>query len=194
MAAEVSQTLEYRGGLLNVAPILELVTRKPEGENSIDSIYESEKKKSLVTATPLSTAFFLTFIVQDFQDSPDDEEDTRIAITHSLATVYDSADESSFYSAHIPPLEKLAGAKPVSGPKTIKSILKSNSTFKVDTLKGVTINEPSSAPAKVNKNGLTSKNNSASAGKLKNVKTKDDSPSSIVMKEPNDLKLQISKN
>ncbi|GJU60981.1 hypothetical protein Tco_1238747 [Tanacetum coccineum] len=40
-------------------------------------IYESEKKKSLVTATPLSTAFFSTSIVQDFQDSPDDEEDTR---------------------------------------------------------------------------------------------------------------------
>ncbi|GJS15108.1 retrovirus-related pol polyprotein from transposon TNT 1-94 [Tanacetum coccineum] len=46
-------------------------------ENLIDSIYETEKKKSLATATPLSTAFFSTFIVQDFQDSPDDEEDTR---------------------------------------------------------------------------------------------------------------------
>ncbi|GJT96129.1 retrovirus-related pol polyprotein from transposon TNT 1-94 [Tanacetum coccineum] len=46
-------------------------------ENLIDSIYENEKSKSLVSATPLSTAFFSTFIVQDFQDSPDDEEDTR---------------------------------------------------------------------------------------------------------------------
>nr|GEV50907.1 retrovirus-related Pol polyprotein from transposon TNT 1-94 [Tanacetum cinerariifolium] len=46
-------------------------------ENLIDSTYESENKKSLVTATPLSTAFFSTFIVQDFQDSPNDEEDTR---------------------------------------------------------------------------------------------------------------------
>ncbi|GKA25865.1 hypothetical protein Tco_0711974 [Tanacetum coccineum] len=46
-------------------------------ENLIDSIYESEKYKSLVTATPLSTAFFSTFIVQDFQDSLDDEDDTR---------------------------------------------------------------------------------------------------------------------
>ncbi|GJZ16780.1 hypothetical protein Tco_0552903 [Tanacetum coccineum] len=43
-------------------------------DNLIDSIYESEKKKSLVNATPLSTAFFLTSIVQDFQDSPEDEE------------------------------------------------------------------------------------------------------------------------
>ncbi|GKB91399.1 hypothetical protein Tco_0963671 [Tanacetum coccineum] len=46
-------------------------------ENLIDNIYESEKKKSLVSATPLSTTFFSTSIVQDFEDSPDDEEDTR---------------------------------------------------------------------------------------------------------------------
>nr|GEV39798.1 retrovirus-related Pol polyprotein from transposon TNT 1-94 [Tanacetum cinerariifolium] len=46
-------------------------------ENLIDSIYETEKNKSLVAATPLSTAFFSSSIVQDFQDSPDDEEDTR---------------------------------------------------------------------------------------------------------------------
>ncbi|GJY55687.1 hypothetical protein Tco_0454802 [Tanacetum coccineum] len=46
-------------------------------KNLIDSIYEIEKKKSLVTATPLSTAFISTYIVQDFQDSHDDEEDTR---------------------------------------------------------------------------------------------------------------------
>ncbi|GJS17521.1 hypothetical protein Tco_0411993 [Tanacetum coccineum] len=46
-------------------------------ENLIDNIYETEKNKSLVSTTPLSTAFFSTYIVQDFQDSPDDEEDTR---------------------------------------------------------------------------------------------------------------------
>ncbi|GKE10039.1 hypothetical protein Tco_1413590 [Tanacetum coccineum] len=46
-------------------------------ENLIDSIYETKKNKSLVSATPLSTAFISTSIVQEFQDSPDDEEDTR---------------------------------------------------------------------------------------------------------------------
>nr|GEX04069.1 hypothetical protein [Tanacetum cinerariifolium] len=46
-------------------------------ENLIDSIYETEKNKSLVFTTPLSTAFFSTSIIYDFQDSPDDEEDTR---------------------------------------------------------------------------------------------------------------------
>ncbi|GKB27020.1 retrovirus-related pol polyprotein from transposon TNT 1-94 [Tanacetum coccineum] len=137
-AVEVPQTLEYRGGQLNAAHVLEVENftnwkkrfmchiigiepqfeniisngpfipmaagqRKPEGqwtadentnhvkdselaslfgklkyeENLIDSIYETEKSKSLVSATPLSTAFLTTSIVQDFQDSPDDEEDTR---------------------------------------------------------------------------------------------------------------------
>ncbi|GJT14716.1 hypothetical protein Tco_0873422 [Tanacetum coccineum] len=46
-------------------------------ENLIDNIYETEKNKSLVSTTPLLTAFFSTSIVEDFQDSPDDEEDTR---------------------------------------------------------------------------------------------------------------------
>ncbi|GKC00814.1 hypothetical protein Tco_0986950 [Tanacetum coccineum] len=47
------------------------------GENQIDSIYDTEKKKSLTTATPLSTTFISASIVQYFQDSLDDEEDTR---------------------------------------------------------------------------------------------------------------------
>nr|GFA63002.1 hypothetical protein [Tanacetum cinerariifolium] len=93
----------------------------------------------------------------------------------------------------LPPLEKLAGAEPVSGPLTIKSILKSKSTFKAETLKGITINKSSSAPARGNKSSLVSKTNSALAGKLKNVKMEDDPPLDIVMKELNELKLQIRK-
>ncbi|GKA77888.1 hypothetical protein Tco_0784425 [Tanacetum coccineum] len=322
-------------------------------ENLIDSMYETQKEKSLVSAMPLSTAFFSTSIVQDFQDSPDDEEDTRssqeylndlekeyqardllakskrffkkdeeevssddnkmvevkvlmalaedndavskegarngkrvkismrkhvntkilkenqnlrkelkdltaitetwlnssnkdlvfvkslandtkvsipcverpwlseaegftlpnhdtgrilppelqrnindpsVAITNSLATDYDSTDESPVCSTPLPPLKKLDGAEPVSGPKNIKSILKLKSTFKAETLKGVKINEPSSAPAKGNKRSSASKVNSAPADKLKSVKIEDDPPLAIVMKELNDLKLQISKN
>ncbi|GJY18866.1 hypothetical protein Tco_0390357 [Tanacetum coccineum] len=54
-------------------------------ENLIDSIFETKKKRSLVSATPLSTAFFSTSIVQDFQDSPDNEEDTRsLAVQRQL--------------------------------------------------------------------------------------------------------------
>ncbi|GKB73115.1 hypothetical protein Tco_0934527 [Tanacetum coccineum] len=46
-------------------------------EYLIDSIYETKKNKSLVSATPLSTAFFSTSIVQDFQDSPNEEDTGR---------------------------------------------------------------------------------------------------------------------
>ncbi|GJU10544.1 hypothetical protein Tco_1132940 [Tanacetum coccineum] len=46
-------------------------------ENFIDSIYDTKKKKSLTTATPLSIDFISTSIVQDIQDSYDDEEDKR---------------------------------------------------------------------------------------------------------------------
>ncbi|GJW22893.1 hypothetical protein Tco_0033515 [Tanacetum coccineum] len=77
--------------------------------------------------------------------------DPLVAITDSSVTDYDSTDESSVCSTPIPPLEKLVGAEPISGPKTIKSILKSNSTFKAEALKGVIVNEPSSAHAKGNK-------------------------------------------
>nr|GEZ71280.1 reverse transcriptase domain-containing protein [Tanacetum cinerariifolium] len=59
-------------------------------------------------------------------------------------------------------LKMLNGAKPISGPKTIKSILKSKSTFKDETLKGITINEPSLAHARV-KSSSTFKTNSAPA-------------------------------
>nr|GEV06323.1 retrovirus-related Pol polyprotein from transposon TNT 1-94 [Tanacetum cinerariifolium] len=311
-------------------------------ENIIDIIYETEKNKSLVSTTPLLTAFFSTFIVQDFQDSPDDEEDTRsihdspqhklelrptkdfeakynkvkaklaflsssasaskalmvknkglitkayewdeeevssddnemveqipsqkkrilrldqltkdpsssgqkdlvfikfsanetkvsipgverpwlseaegfilpnhdtgrihpaesqrniidpsVSVTDSSATDYDSADESSVCSTPLPPLKKLDGAKHIFGPKTIKLILRSKSTSKAETLKGVIINEPSSALAKDNKSSSALKVNSAPVGKLKSVKIKDDPPLAIVIKELNNLKLQFSKS
>ncbi|GJU89756.1 hypothetical protein Tco_1302179 [Tanacetum coccineum] len=57
-------------------------------ENLIDSIFETKKSKSLVSATPLSTAFFSSSIVQDFQDSHDDEEDTRQEYINDLEEEY----------------------------------------------------------------------------------------------------------
>ncbi|GKA77207.1 retrovirus-related pol polyprotein from transposon TNT 1-94 [Tanacetum coccineum] len=120
--------------------------------------------------------------------------DPSVAFTDSLATDYDSADESSVCSTPLHPLKKLEGAEPISGPKTIKSILKSKSTLKAKTLKGVIINEPSSAPAKGNKSSSASKVHSAPAGKLKSVKIEDNPSLAIVIKEVNCLKLQVSKN
>ncbi|GJV46967.1 retrovirus-related pol polyprotein from transposon TNT 1-94, partial [Tanacetum coccineum] len=113
---------------------------------------------------------------------------------YDTATDYDSADESLVCSTPFPLLEKLAGTKPVFGPKTIKLNLKSNPTFKAETLKGITLKEPSSVPTKDNNKGSSaSKTFSALAGKLKNVKIKDDPPLAIMMKELSELKLQLSK-
>nr|GEU47247.1 hypothetical protein [Tanacetum cinerariifolium] len=260
-------------------------------ENLIDSIYETEKNKSLVSVTPLSTAFISTSIVQDFQDSHDDEEDTRssheylndleeeyqarallvkskrffkkgtqrptkefkakynkikaklallsssasaskdvtvknkgliaeayewdeeevssddndmvdvkvlmalseennpvskegsrnVAIAESSATDYDStadydsSDESSVCSTPLPPLKKLDGAEPISGPNTIKSILRSKSTLKAESLKGVMINKPSSTPTKGNKNSPALAVNSALAASLESCARQDES-------------------
>ncbi|GJZ50960.1 hypothetical protein Tco_0605475 [Tanacetum coccineum] len=126
-------------------------------------------------------------------------DNSEVSITGSnkpkLSEAKDSTLSNHDTGKHpLPPLEKLTGAEAVSGPKTIKSILKSKSTFKAKTLKGIIINEPSSAPARGNKISSASKTNSAPGGKLKNVKMEDDPPLAIVMKELNELKLQISKN
>nr|GEU32238.1 retrovirus-related Pol polyprotein from transposon TNT 1-94 [Tanacetum cinerariifolium] len=85
---------------------------------------------------------------------------------------YDTADESSVCSTPLPPMEKLADVGLIYESKTIKSILKSNSTFKPETLKKVTINKPTLAPAKGNQNVLAFKRNSAPTGKLNISKVK----------------------
>nr|GEV21418.1 hypothetical protein [Tanacetum cinerariifolium] len=77
--------------------------------------------------------------------------DSSVSVTDSSATDYDSADGSSVCSIPLPPLKKLDGAKPISGPKTIKSILRSKSTFKDEALKHVIINEPSQLLLRVTK-------------------------------------------
>ncbi|GJU64441.1 retrovirus-related pol polyprotein from transposon TNT 1-94, partial [Tanacetum coccineum] len=102
--------------------------------------------------------------------------DPSVFVTDSSATDYDSVDESSVCSTLLTPLKKLDGVEPIFGQKTIKSILRSKSTFKAETLNGVIINKPSPAPAKGNKSSSTSKVNSAPAGKLKSVKIEVDHP------------------
>ncbi|GKF74095.1 hypothetical protein Tco_0220427, partial [Tanacetum coccineum] len=104
---------------------------------------------------------------QDTNEVPSNESQGNttnplVIFSDSSATDYDSADESSVYSTPLLPLKKLDGAEPISGPKTIKSILMSKSTFKVKTLKGITIKEPSSALAR-GKSSSASKTNSVHA-------------------------------
>ncbi|GJZ10911.1 retrovirus-related pol polyprotein from transposon TNT 1-94 [Tanacetum coccineum] len=96
-------------------------------------------------------------------------DNSEVSITGSNKPKLSEAEDSTM-SNHdtgkhpLPPLEKLTGAEHVSGPKTIKSILKSKSTFKAETLKGITINKPFPAPARGNKCSSASKTNSAPAG------------------------------
>ncbi|GKD76344.1 hypothetical protein Tco_1338965, partial [Tanacetum coccineum] len=119
--------------------------------------------------------------------------DPSVVVSDSSATNYDPANESLVCSTPLPPLKKLDGVEHVSRPKIIKSTLKSNFTFKAETLKGIIINELSSAPSRGKKSSSASKTNSAPTGKLKNVKIEDVPLLPIAMKELNELKLQISK-
>nr|GEV18958.1 retrovirus-related Pol polyprotein from transposon TNT 1-94 [Tanacetum cinerariifolium] len=99
-------------------------------------------------------------------ESPRNTTDSSVAVTDSSTTNYNSADEILVCSIPLPPLKKLDGAKPISGPKALKSILRSKSTFKAEALKDVTINELSSAPAKGNKSSSASKVHLAPADHL----------------------------
>ncbi|GJU13724.1 retrovirus-related pol polyprotein from transposon TNT 1-94, partial [Tanacetum coccineum] len=264
---EVPQTLEYRGGQLNTAPVLEDFQDSPDDEEDTRSSHEYlndlkeeyqarallakskrlikdfeakynkvKAKLTLLSSSASAPSLSLgknkgliaeTYDCDEEEVSSEDNEVTEVkalmAITdeesfywsrylfnsnkpkfsgaedftlsnHDTVTDYDLADESLVCSTPLPPLEKLPGAVLVSGPKTIKLVLKSKSTFKAETLKGITINEPSSAPARGNKSSSASKTNSAPASKLKNVKIEDDPPLAIVMKELNELKLQFNKN
>ncbi|GJW02394.1 putative ribonuclease H-like domain-containing protein [Tanacetum coccineum] len=96
-------------------------------------------------------------------ESQRNTNDPSVVIFDSSAADYDLANEYLVYNTPLLSLKKLDGAETISGPKTIKSILKLKSTFKAETLKGITINEPSSAPAR-GKSFSASKTNSALAG------------------------------
>ncbi|GJU51335.1 hypothetical protein Tco_1220890 [Tanacetum coccineum] len=74
---KVAKHQRYLAGHVKDSELASLFGKLKYEENLIDSIYETEKNKSLISATPLSTAFFYTSIVQEFQNNPDDEEDTR---------------------------------------------------------------------------------------------------------------------
>nr|GEX27602.1 ribonuclease H-like domain-containing protein [Tanacetum cinerariifolium] len=134
-AVEVPQTLEYKGGQLNAAPILEVFAESYDWDGEEVSYDDNEVAKGKALKTLAN------------------EESVSVSKESSI----------NVCSTPLHPLEKLTGAVPVSIIKTIKSILKLKSTFKAKTSKGITINEPSSTPARANKGSLTSKTNSAPA-------------------------------
>nr|GEW42714.1 hypothetical protein [Tanacetum cinerariifolium] len=78
--------------------------------------------------------------------------DTKVSIPGvERPWLSEAEDESLVCSIPLPPLKKFDSPEPISGPKTIKSILRSKFTLKAEALKDVIIKEPSSAPAKGNK-------------------------------------------
>ncbi|GKE72194.1 hypothetical protein Tco_1534235, partial [Tanacetum coccineum] len=80
-------------------------------------------------------------------ESQRNSTDPPVAVIDSSETEYDSAKELSVCSTFFLPLEKPGDAETVSGPKAVKTTLKSISTFKAEALKGIIPNEPSSAPS-----------------------------------------------
>nr|GEU59233.1 retrovirus-related Pol polyprotein from transposon TNT 1-94 [Tanacetum cinerariifolium] len=142
-------------------------------ENLIDSIYGTQKEKSLVSGMPLSTSFFSTSVIQDFQDSLDDEEDTR-----------SSHDASPFKSTMVKNKGLIAEAYEWDEEEVL---FDNNEMFKVKVL--IALAEDNDAVSKEgakngkwvkismrkgNKSSSALKVNSALAGKLKSVKIEDD--------------------
>ncbi|GKA84837.1 retrovirus-related pol polyprotein from transposon TNT 1-94 [Tanacetum coccineum] len=70
MAAEVPQTLEYRGGQLNAAPILEVENFTNWKKRNINHVKESE------LASLFGKLKYVENLIDNFQYSPDDEDDT----------------------------------------------------------------------------------------------------------------------
>nr|GEY56069.1 hypothetical protein [Tanacetum cinerariifolium] len=182
-AVEGPDTLEYRGGQLNAAPVLEDFEAK---YHKIKTKLALLSSSASAPSSSLGKNKGLIAEMYDWDDeevSSDENEVTKVKSLMALtdeekllvgkesvtnATDYDSADESSVCSTPLPPLKKLDGVEPISGPKTFKSMLKSKSTIKFETLK-------------------------APAGNLKIVKIEDDPLLAIVMKALNELKLKTSK-
>nr|GEW55418.1 hypothetical protein [Tanacetum cinerariifolium] len=146
---------------------------KPRQTKEFEAKYHKVKAKLALLSSSASTSssssgknkglIVETYDWDDEEVSSDENEVTKVKALMALndeervsvgkesatnATDYDLAKESSVCSTPLLSLKKLDGADHVSRPKTIKSILKSKSTFKAETLKGITINEPSSAPAR----------------------------------------------
>ncbi|GJV26482.1 retrovirus-related pol polyprotein from transposon TNT 1-94, partial [Tanacetum coccineum] len=130
-----------------------------------DLVHELNACKEQLLVLKQAKLDFLTMIL--LVESQRSTIDPSVAVIDSLATDYDLADEFLVCSTPLPALKKLDGAEPISRPKTINSILRLKSTFKCEALKGVIINEPSSAPVKGNKNSSALVVYSTPTGKLK---------------------------
>nr|GEY36567.1 hypothetical protein [Tanacetum cinerariifolium] len=166
-------------------------------ENLIDSIYETQKEKSLVSRMPLSTSFFSTSIVQDFQDSLDDEEDTRSSHDSSASPFKSTMVKNKGLIAEAYEWDEdevLFDNNEMFKVKVLIALAEDNDAVSKEGVKrpwlskaeGFTLPNhdtgrilPPESPRNTidplgNKSSLVLKVNSALAGKLKSVKIEDD--------------------
>ncbi|GKD87088.1 hypothetical protein Tco_1358242, partial [Tanacetum coccineum] len=166
----LKENQNLRNELKELTSIIEAWLNKSNKDNQCINEQIPTQKRKILGIDQL-TEDTSSFGPEDLVFVKSSVDNLEVSITDSNKPKLSEAEDSTLSnhdtSKHpFPPPEKLTRAEPVSGPKTIKSILKSKSTFKAETLKGITINEPSSAPARGNKSSLVSKTNLAPAGKF----------------------------
>ncbi|GJU90723.1 retrovirus-related pol polyprotein from transposon TNT 1-94 [Tanacetum coccineum] len=220
-AAEVPQTLKYRGGQLNVASVLEVGKYSPTRKRSVrpQSLDEEEvssddneivEVKVLMALTEENNAInkkgsrngeWVKISMRKEQHSLGNERIKMKRKTYldylCIDLNYVEEQRNNLLSIHRDLVHELNACK--------EQLL----VFKQAKLDFLTMQHVNTEILKEHKNLRTelkeltaitetwlntSKVNSAPAGKLKSVKIKDDPLLAIVMKELNELKLQISKN
>ncbi|GJY53875.1 hypothetical protein Tco_0445539 [Tanacetum coccineum] len=209
-AVEVPLTLEYNGGSKWSTPVLEDFQESPDDEedsrssqeymNDLDEEYQARallakskrQKKGLITES---------YSWDEEEVSSDGNDATEVKALMALAdeervSIFKESDRNGEWIKIS--MKKVPSNESQRNTTDHSAVVSDSSATNYDSADEssvcVTINEPSSAPARGNKSSSVFKTNSAPAGKLKNVKIEDDPPLAIVMKELNELKLQISKN
>ncbi|GKB30832.1 hypothetical protein Tco_0870233 [Tanacetum coccineum] len=178
-------------------------------ENLINNIYDTNKEKTLVPETPLSTAFF-SISIDEEEVSSDDNELTEVKALMALADeerVFVGKENSRNDNVSITDSNKprLSEAKnsTLSNHDTVKipsvESQKNTTDPSIVVTESLSTNYDSADKSSVCSTPLSPLKKldgakPALVGKLRNVKMEDDHPLAIVMKELNELKLQISKN
>ncbi|GJS75145.1 hypothetical protein Tco_0725026 [Tanacetum coccineum] len=139
------QSLSSSGSLKSLAVLTDQLTKQTSNSGQKDlvfvkSCYEDSNVSKLNVERPwLSEAEGFNLPNNDIGRILPPE--SQVNATNSLVTDYDSSEESTLVcSILLPPLEKLSSPEPQIGPNTIKLILRSFLTRKVETSKGVIIN------------------------------------------------------
>ncbi|GJZ37898.1 hypothetical protein Tco_0584089 [Tanacetum coccineum] len=197
-AVEVPQILEYKGGQLNAAPVLEHVNTEILKENK--NLRTELKELITITKTWFNSSNKVNQCISEQIPSQKNRilgvdqltEDPSSAGQKDLVFVKSLADDTKILPAEsqrniIGPSVAVTDSSATDYDSADESLICS-APLLTEKLEGA-----ATSPAKGNKNSSASKANLALAGKLKSVKIEDDPPLAIIIKELNNLKLQFSK-